>query len=222
MARTDALANEGFDRRARTRCRRTSKPERDMVFPEAITDWTCTDEVRRRGEGAGAAPTSPNSARRRCSPSDELRSAGVAHRRSTRSPAFRAMNQAALQRLRDRAQATARRKTSSTRMQTREELYDYLNYHAYEQKLDELFSDAPKPKKSVALSGRPGRQHRAVHRRTHRQRPALPRLRHPRLRRPGGVRGSGVPAGAREAADTARNWMLTRRNSGLCGHFASD
>ena len=41
-------------------------------------------------------------------------------------------------------------------MQTRDELYDYLNYHSYEKKLDELFpAIAPKPKKSVALSGVP-------------------------------------------------------------------
>jgi len=50
-------------------------------------------------------------------------------------------------------------------MQTRADLYDVLDYHAYERKLDELFrqrqsqmseaATAPKPKKSVALSGVP-------------------------------------------------------------------
>ena len=93
-------------------------------------------------------------------------------------------------------------------MQTRAELYDVLGYHAYEQKLDALVRrrSRTKPERIDALDGptderrsrappapeaqeigravrRRRRQHRAVHRRPHRQRPALPRLRHPRHRR---------------------------------------
>ena len=60
---------------------------------------------------------------------------------------------------------------------------------------------APKAKKSVALSGTAGRQHRAVHGRPQRQRPALPRLRHPRPGDEVDLRGSRAPAGARRAAD---------------------
>jgi len=53
--------------------------------------------------------------------------------------AFRAMNKAALD-----VYATLRRdgtqKAVLENMQTRDALYDYLNYHAYEHKLDELFA----------------------------------------------------------------------------------
>ena len=48
--------------------------------------------------------------------------------------AFRAMNKAALN-VYETLRKTARRRTSSAEMQTRDELYDFLNYHAYEQKL---------------------------------------------------------------------------------------
>ena len=53
--------------------------------------------------------------------------------------AFRAMNKAAL-----KAYETVRKKGTQKEllgeMQTREELYDFLSYHTYEKKLDELFS----------------------------------------------------------------------------------
>ena len=69
---------------------------------------------------------------------EELRSASVALVLYPLS-AFRAMNKAAL-----KVYETVRRSGSQQSavgdMQTREELYDFLDYHAYEQKLDELFS----------------------------------------------------------------------------------
>lgn len=53
--------------------------------------------------------------------------------------AFRAMNAAALN-----VYQTVRRegtqKSVVATMQTRNDLYDYLNYHSYEQKLDQLFA----------------------------------------------------------------------------------
>jgi len=68
----------------------------------------------------------------------ELRSAGVAIALYPLS-AFRAMNQAALN-----VYQTLRRdgtqKSAVSTMQTRDELYDYLRYHDYEQKLDRLFA----------------------------------------------------------------------------------
>ncbi len=69
---------------------------------------------------------------------EELRSAGVAIALYPLS-AFRAMNKAAL-----KTYETVRKKGSQKEligeMQTRDELYDFLSYHSYEQKLDELFS----------------------------------------------------------------------------------
>jgi methylisocitrate lyase len=53
--------------------------------------------------------------------------------------AFRAMNKAALN-VYETLRNKGTQKDAVAQMQTREELYDFLNYHAYEQKLDELFS----------------------------------------------------------------------------------
>jgi methylisocitrate lyase len=69
---------------------------------------------------------------------EELRSAGVAMILYPLS-AFRAMNKAALE-VYETLRKTGTQKNVVGDMQTREELYDILNYHAYEKKLDELFS----------------------------------------------------------------------------------
>jgi methylisocitrate lyase len=69
---------------------------------------------------------------------EELRSANVAIALYPLS-AFRAMNKAAL-----KVYQTVRRegtqKSVVDMMQTRDELYEYLDYHSYERKLDELFA----------------------------------------------------------------------------------
>jgi methylisocitrate lyase len=70
---------------------------------------------------------------------DELKSVGIAIALYPLS-AFRAMNQAALlvyQGLRK----NGTQKDLISKMQTREELYEFLNYHEFEKKLDKLFSD---------------------------------------------------------------------------------
>ena len=70
---------------------------------------------------------------------DELRSAGAAIVLYPLS-AFRAMNQAAVNVYKAiRAEGTQKNVVGS--MQTRAELYDFLNYHSYEDKLDALFAD---------------------------------------------------------------------------------
>lgn len=73
---------------------------------------------------------------------DELRSSGVALALYPLS-AFRAMSAAAL-----KVYLTLRRdgtqKDVVSLMQTRAELYDFLNYHAYESKLDQLFAQEKK------------------------------------------------------------------------------
>jgi methylisocitrate lyase len=136
MARTDALAGEGFDS-AVSRAVSYVEAGADMIFPEAITELG----MYRKFADAVKVPVLANITEFGQTPlftAEELRSAGVAIALYPLS-AFRAMNKAAL-----KVYATLRRTGSQQSvvgdMQTREELYDFLDYHAYEQKLDELFS----------------------------------------------------------------------------------
>ncbi len=69
---------------------------------------------------------------------EELRSANVSLVLYPLS-AFRAMNQAALM-VYETLRREGTQKNLLGTMQTRDELYDYLDYHKYEQKLDELFA----------------------------------------------------------------------------------
>jgi len=135
MARTDALAGEGLEK-AIDRARKYVSAGADMIFPEAITDLgmyrTFADAVK--------VPVLANITEFGKTPLftvEELRSAGVALALYPLT-AFRAMNKAAL-----KAYETLRKrgtqKDAVVDMQTREELYDFLGYHAYEKKLDELF-----------------------------------------------------------------------------------
>jgi methylisocitrate lyase len=136
MARTDALAGEGLDS-ALSRSVAYVEAGADMLFPEAITDLA----MYRKLADAVKVPVLANITEFGKTPLftlDELRSANVAIALYPLS-AFRAMNKAALkvyQTLRN----TGSQKDLVADMQTREELYQFLNYHSYEQKLDELFS----------------------------------------------------------------------------------
>ena len=152
MARTDALANEGLEK-AIERSVRCVEAGADMIFPEAITDLS----MYQKFAAAVKVPILANITEFGKSPLftvDELRSADVAMILYPLT-AFRAMNKAALK-VYENLRKTGTQKASIADMQTREELYDIINYHSYEKKLDELFPAAvPKPKKSVALSGVP-------------------------------------------------------------------
>lgn len=135
MARTDAAAGEGVAA-AITRARDYLAAGADMIFAEALT----TLDEYRQVTAAVPAPVLANVTEFGRTPLftlAELRSAGVAMVLYPLS-AFRAMSAAA----RD-VYATLRRdgtqKSMIGRMQTRDELYDVLDYHAYEQKLDRLF-----------------------------------------------------------------------------------
>ena len=136
MARSDALANEGFDR-ALERIGKYVEAGADMVFPEAVTDLN----TYRKITAAIQVPMLANITEFGQTPLftvDELRSAGVAIVLYPLS-AFRAMNRAAVNTYKAiRKDGTQKNVVGS--MQTRDELYDYLNYHSYEKKLDELFS----------------------------------------------------------------------------------
>lgn len=136
MARTDGLAGEGLDA-ALARAAKYAEAGADMVFPEAVTGLA----QYRKFVDAVKVPVLANITEFGQTPLftlDELRSAGVAIALYPLS-AFRAMNKAALAVY----QAVRRKGTQKdvlASMQTRDELYDYLDYHAYEKKLDELFA----------------------------------------------------------------------------------
>lgn len=136
MARTDAIAVEGLDA-ALERARACVDAGADMIFPEAVTEL----EVYRRFVEAVGVPVLANITEFGATPlftREELAHTGVAIALYPLS-AFRAMNAAALQ-----VYQTLRREGTQRGvmplMQTRAELYDFLDYHAYERKLDELFA----------------------------------------------------------------------------------
>jgi methylisocitrate lyase len=136
MARTDALASEGLEA-AVSRAVAYVEAGADMLFPEAVTDLP----MYRKFAEAVKVPVLANITEFGKSPlftTDELRSANVAMVLYPLS-AFRAMNKAALK-VYETVRRTGTQKPVVADMQTREELYEFLNYHSYEQKLDELFS----------------------------------------------------------------------------------
>jgi methylisocitrate lyase len=136
MARTDAIANEGSDL-AFERLRKYVEAGADMVFPEAVTDLSTYRKIAAEIK----VPVLANITEFGQTPLftvDELRSAGVAIVLYPLS-AFRAMNQAAAN-VYKKIKAEGTQKNVVGSMQTRDELYDYLNYHSYEKKLDELFA----------------------------------------------------------------------------------
>lgn len=136
MARTDALAVEGLDA-ALERAHAYIEAGADMLFPEAITQL----DMYHRFVSNTKVPVLANITEFGQTPLftlDELRSVGIAIALYPLS-AFRAMNKAAEQVYTTlRQQGT--QKSVVPLMQTREELYQSINYYDYEQKLDALFS----------------------------------------------------------------------------------
>jgi methylisocitrate lyase len=136
MARTDALAVEGLDA-AIARARACVEAGADMIFPEAITELS----MYRKFADAVGVPILANLTEFGQTPLftvDEIAEAGVAIALYPLS-AFRAMNQAALNVYRALRRDGTQKNVVDT-MQTRTDLYDFLGYHAYEQKLDQLFA----------------------------------------------------------------------------------
>ena len=143
MARTDALASEGLNA-ALDRAAACVEAGADMVFPEAVTDL---DQYRAFAQRTGA-PILANITEFGSTPLftvNQLRSVGVSLALYPLS-AFRAMNAAALNVYQHIRSDGTQQNVLST-MQTRADLYDYLGYHAYEQKLDQLFAKEKKEKK---------------------------------------------------------------------------
>jgi methylisocitrate lyase len=137
MARTDALAVEGIDR-AIDRARACVEAGADMIFPEAMTDLA----MYRRFKKAVNVPILANITEFGATPlytRDELATVGVDIVLYCCS-AYRAMNAAALATY-EAIRRDGTQKHVVGQMQTRAELYKYLDYHVYEEKLDQLFAE---------------------------------------------------------------------------------
>jgi methylisocitrate lyase len=136
MARTDALAVEGLQA-AIDRAGACVEAGADMVFPEAMTEL----DMYRRFADAVNVPVLANITEFGSTPLftvEQLRSANVSLVLYPLS-AFRAMNQAALNVYRAIRRDGTQQGVLDT-MQTRAELYEFLDYHAFEAKLDQLFA----------------------------------------------------------------------------------
>lgn len=136
MARTDALASEGLVA-AIERAQSYVAAGADMIFAEAVSEARMYTEFRK----AVGVPILANITEFGQTPlftRDELAAAGVDIILYC-CAAYRAMNAAALK-VYETIRAEGTQKNVLPLMQTRADLYRYLDYHAYERKLDELFA----------------------------------------------------------------------------------
>ena len=136
MARTDAAASEGLEA-AVERAVAYVEAGADMVFPEAMRSLDDYRQVK----AAVRVPILANLTEFGSTPfftTDELRDAGVDIALYC-CGAYRAMNKAALH-FYETVRRDGTQKHIIDTLQTRAELYDFLGYHAYEEKLDALFA----------------------------------------------------------------------------------
>lgn len=137
MARTDAYSVYGIDAAVDRACAFVEAGA-DMIFPEAMS--TLADY--QRFTSALDVPVLANITEFGKTPlfsRDQLAEVGIGVVLYPLS-AFRAANAAALN-VYQTIRQTGTQKPALDTMQTREELYELLGYHAYEQKLDELFTN---------------------------------------------------------------------------------
>ena len=135
MARTDALANEGLPA-AIERAQAYIAAGAEMIFAEAVTELPMYTEFRR----AVGVPILANITEFGKTPlftRDELGGAGVDIVLYC-CAAYRAMNAAALK-VYETIRVEGTQRSVVSLMQSRDDLYRYLDYHSYETKLDELF-----------------------------------------------------------------------------------
>jgi methylisocitrate lyase len=140
MARTDALAVEGLNSAIDRACA-CVEAGADMIFPEAINDL----ETYQKFTTKVNVPVLANITEFGATPlftTEELKGVGISIVLYPLS-AFRAMNKAALK-IYEGIREYGTQKDLIDEMQTREELYDFLNYHDYEKKLDALFKKESK------------------------------------------------------------------------------
>ncbi len=138
IARTDALASEGFDAMVE-RAMACVEAGADGIFPEAVTDL----DMYKRVADAVKVPVLANITEFGKTPLftvEELRKAGIEIALYPLS-AFRAANLAALN-VYSELRSRGTQKGSVPQMQSREDLYKYLGYYDYERKLDALFAKA--------------------------------------------------------------------------------
>lgn len=136
MARTDALATEGLVQTL-NRCHAYVEAGADAIFAEAVTEL---DQYREFATVTGV-PILANLTEFGKTPQfsvDELRSADVSMALYPLS-AFRAMNRAA-EAVYSEIKAAGTQRDVVHLMQTREELYENIGYHEYEQKINVMFS----------------------------------------------------------------------------------
>jgi methylisocitrate lyase len=136
MARTDALAGEGLQA-ALDRAAACVEAGADMVFPEAVRELSQYRAFVERTR----VPVLANLTEFGATPLftvEELRGADVGLALYPLS-AFRAANAAAL-RVYEAIRRDGTQRDVVETMQTRADLYEFLDYHAYERKLDELFA----------------------------------------------------------------------------------
>lgn len=136
MARTDALAVEGINAAIDRACAYVEAGA-DMIFPEAMTELAMYKQFKQ----AVKVPILANITEFGHTPlytREELGGVDVDMVLHCCS-AYRAMNAAALK-VYQSIRAEGTQKNVIDIMQTRADLYHYLGYHAYEQKLDELFA----------------------------------------------------------------------------------
>lgn len=136
MARTDALSSEGLERTLE-RINHYIEAGADMIFFEGVRELSQYKALTK----ACPVPVLANITEFGLTPlftRDELAEANI---RLILYPlsAFRAMSFAA-QNIYKAIRTEGTQKSLINQMQTREELYNVLNYHAYEKKLDELFA----------------------------------------------------------------------------------
>ena len=136
MARTDALAVEGLDA-AIARAVACVEAGADMIFPEAMISL----DMYKQFAAAVKVPVLANITEFGSTPLftvDELRGADVGLVLYPLS-AFRAMNKAA-ENVYGAIRHDGTQQNVLDTMQTRAELYERINYHSFEQKLDALFA----------------------------------------------------------------------------------
>lgn len=141
IARTDAAANEGVSA-AIARAQAYVAAGADMIFAEALT----TLDEYRQFTAAVKVPVLANLTEFGKTPLftlEEMRAAGVAMVLYPLS-AFRAAS-AATANVYQTIRRDGTQQAAVPTMQTRSELYDVLGYHAYEQKLDQLFKKEAQP-----------------------------------------------------------------------------
>ena len=135
MARTDALAVEGINAAMDRACAYVEAGA-DMIFPEAMTELSMYKQFKQ----AVKVPILANITEFGHTPlytREELATVDVDIVLHCCS-AYRAMNAAALK-VYQSIRAEGTQKNVIDLMQTRADLYKYLDYHSYEQKLDKLF-----------------------------------------------------------------------------------